>query len=116
MTFPIDTYREEGHIENHKVKCHAQRDSSDQKHVLPNRQTKQTLILRQRVGSVEHLHRHENRQADRRRPLCKLVGEHFTSNLGEQGRTFVEVALRKPSVLALANSHPNRVNLPIDGM
>lgn len=81
---------------------HAERDRSDEVRVLPYRQSKETLVLGQRVHCVEHLNRHENRETHRRSTVRHDVGEHLTSDFREEARALVEVGLGEIQSVSLS--------------
>jgi len=81
----MTTHSEERHIKNHKMQRHAQHNSHHKIHILPHWQPQQTFILRQRIHSIEHLNRHQDRQTDRRGALCHPIREHLTPNFREFG-------------------------------
>lgn len=88
-----DTHGEEGNIQNGDVERHAQRNRTDKVHVAPQREPQEALVLRERVHRVEHLNRHEDRQAHRRRMVRHHVREHLAAYLREESGALMEVRL-----------------------
>jgi len=76
------------------MQSHAQRDGTNQVHVLPQRQPEQTFVLGKRVHGVEHFNGNENRETHCCRTARHLIGEHIASNLRELGSALMEMGLQ----------------------